>query len=96
MNWDDIKPHVEEIEKQLDLLKKIGNPNLPDDESRWNVGGILNIVARHSRDMNSVYWQSRRDKKRKPAYWERMEIKERDKKLAENRQEKTQWDKGAD
>jgi len=97
-----VTKETEELIKKLDVLQAEVKRLMElmsataDVREKWNIGGLLHTIQRLASEMNRDYWEQNNSNRRRSNYWHIIAQKKIDKALAESRQEKKVWDKGAD
>lgn len=96
MTPGEMQIRLNKMEEDVQLLKKIYDPHSSESPDKWNISGLLNSLKWHATEIDRAFWAEKRSKLPKREYWKQMESKKQDARLAAERGEKKQWDKGAD
>ena len=79
---EEFMEHLNKIDDELQRLKRIMDPYNLEDPAKWNLPALLHIMKRLTSELYTKYYDSVREAKWKPKYWQRMASKDRDKILA--------------
>ena len=93
---EDIRERLSELKVEIERIERIFDPASLEDPKTWNIGGMLHIVKRLANETHSEYWNQVKGTKTPPKYWERIAMKKRNQAIAESREDRLGWDKGAD
>lgn len=93
---EDVRQRLSELKVEIERIERIFDPASLEDVKKWNIGGMLHIVKRLANEVHSDYWNQVKGTKTLIPYHQRIAMTKRNKAIAESREDRVGWDKGAD